>query len=37
MLSNDIVGSIIFLNKNSIPQELKKDARESTFASVIGM
>ena len=35
-LSSDIVDSIIFLNKNSIPQDIKKDATESDFANVIG-
>ena len=37
MLSSDIVDSIIFLNKNSIPQDIKKDATGSAFASIIGM
>ena len=37
MLSSDIVDQIIFLIKNSIPQDIKKDAQESAFASVIGM
>ena len=37
MLSSDIVNSIIFLNKNGIPQDIKKDSTESAFASVIGM
>ena len=37
MLSSDIIDSTIFLNKNSIPQDIKKDATESAFASVIGM
>ena len=36
-LSSDIVDSIILLNKNSIPQDIKKDATESDFANVIGM
>ena len=36
-LSSDIVDSIIFLNKNSIPQDIKKDATESDFANVVGM
>ena len=37
-LSSDIVNSIIFvLNKNSIPQDIKKAATESDFANVIGM
>ena len=36
-LSSDIVDSIIFLNKNSIPQDIKKDVTESDFANVIGM
>ena len=36
-LSSDIVDSIIFLNKNSIHQDIKKDATESDFANVIGM
>ena len=38
--SSDIVNSIIFLNKNSIPQvrqDIKKDATESEIANVIGM
>ena len=34
-LSSDIVDSIIFLNKNSIPQDIKKDATENDFANVI--
>ena len=37
MLSSDIVDSVIFLNKYNIPQDIKKDATESAFASVIGM
>ena len=36
-LSSDIVDSIIFLIKNSIPQDIKKDATERDFANVIGM
>ena len=36
-LSSDIVDSIIFLNKNSIPQDIKTDATEGDFANVIGM
>ena len=36
-LSSDIVDSIIFLNKNSIPRDIKKDTTESDFANVIGM
>ena len=36
-LSSDIVDNIIFLNKNSIPRDMKKDATESDFANVIGM
>ena len=36
-LSSDIVDSIIFFNKNSIPQDIKKDATKSDFANVIGM
>ena len=36
-LSSDNVDSIIFLNQNSIPQDIKKDATESDFANVIGM
>ena len=36
-LSSDIVNGIIFLNKNSIHQDIKKDATESDFANVIGM
>ena len=31
MLSSDIVDSIIFLNKNNIPHDIKKDAMESTL------
>ena len=37
-LSSDIVDSIIFFKtKNSVPQDIKKDATESDFANVIGM
>ena len=36
-LSSDIIDSIIFLNKNSIPRDMKKDATESDFANVVGM